>query len=148
MAPSNSAAPVAVAEEHMKEIVQSLYNLIVQGYDHQGALTVGAMKRDIQHLIEQLVKLSQMAPDVHINIPPEVTQYVESARNPDIFTREFVETVQRMNQLLKGRQEAYRLLQETLARDFIQGVPELKDDITKVVEATGGKVSPTKAANT
>jgi mediator of RNA polymerase II transcription subunit 10 len=94
-----------------------------------------------------LVKLSQTAPDVRIDIPPEVTQYVESARNPDIYTREFVETVQRMNQLLKGRQDAYRLLQETLARDFIQGVPELKDDIIKVVEVTGGNVPPVKAAN-
>lgn len=52
-----------------------------------------------------------------------------------------------MNQLLKGRHDAYRLLQETLARDFIQGVPELKDDITKVVEATGGKVSPARTVN-
>lgn len=85
---------------------------------------------------------------MHIDIPPEVTQYVESARNPDIFTREFVETVQRMNQLLKGRQDAYRLLQETLARDFIQGVPDLRDDITKVVEVTGGRVPPTRAINT
>ena len=31
----------------MKEIVQSLYNLIVQGYDHQGAPTIGAMRRDM-----------------------------------------------------------------------------------------------------
>ena len=98
--------------------------------------------------MEQLVKLSQTAPEVHIDIPPEVTQYVESSRNPDIFTREFVETVQRMNQLLKGRHDAYRLLQETLARDFIQGIPELKDDIIKVVEATGGRIQPTMDANT
>lgn len=97
---------------------------------------------DRQSLIQNLVKLSQTAPSVHIDIPPEVTQYVEGSRNPDIFTREFVETVQRMNQMLKGRANAYRLLQETLARDFIQGVPELRDDITKTVEATGGKVPP------
>lgn len=93
-----------------------------------------------QALIQQLVKLSQTAPTVHIDIPPEVTQYVESSRNPDIFTREFVEMVQRMNQMLKGRLDAYRLLQETLARDFIQGVPDLKDDITRTVESSGGKI--------
>lgn len=39
--------PVARAEDQMKEIVQSLYNLIVQGYDHQGAPTIGAMRRDM-----------------------------------------------------------------------------------------------------
>jgi mediator of RNA polymerase II transcription subunit 10 len=95
--------------------------------------------------VQNLVKLSQTAPSVHIDIPPEVTAYVEGGRNPDIFTREFVETVQRMNQMLKGRTEAYRLLQETLARDLIEGIPELKDDVTKTVESTGGKVPPSRA---
>ena len=85
---------------------------------------------------------------MQIDIPPEVTQYVESSRNPDVYTREFVENVQRMNQLLKGRHDAYRLLQETLARDFIQAIPELKNDITQTVEASGGKVRPAKFANT
>ena len=95
-----------------------------------------------------MVKLSQSAPSVNIDIPPEVTSYVEGSRNPDIFTREFVETVQRMNQMLKGRTEAYRLLQETLARDLIDGIPDLKDDITRTVEATGGKVPPPRAPAT
>lgn len=101
-----------------------------------------------QSLVQNLVKLSQTAPSVHVDIPPEVTAYVEASRNPDIFTREFVETVQRMNQMLKGRTDAYRFLQETLARDFIDGIPELKDDITKTVEATGGKVPPPRAPAT
>lgn len=69
-----------------------------------------------------------------------MTAYVEGSRNPDIFTREFVETVQRMNQMLKGRTNAYRLLQETLAKDLIDGIPDLKSDVIKVVEATGGRV--------
>jgi len=98
--------------------------------------------------VQNLVKLSQTAPSVHIDIPPEVTAYVEGGRNPDIFTREFVETVQRMNQMLKGRTEAYRFLQETLARDLIEGIPELKDDVIKTVELSGGKVSPSRAPNT
>jgi mediator of RNA polymerase II transcription subunit 10 len=92
--------------------------------------------------VQNLVKLSRTAPTVHINIPPEVTAYVEGGRNPDIFTREFVESVQRMNQMLKGRTEAYRFLQETFARDLIDVIPELKDDVIKTVEATGGKVPP------
>lgn len=84
--------------------------------------------------------LSRTAPSVIIDIPPEVTTYVENARNPDIFTREFVETVQRMNQMLNGRVDAYRLLQEQLAWQLSNAVPEMKDDIASVVEATGGRV--------
>lgn len=91
-------------------------------------------------LIQNLVKLSRTAPSVNINIPPEVTTYVENSRNPDIFTREFVETVQRMNQMLNGRVDAYRMLQEQLAWQLSSVIPEMKDDISTVVEATGGKV--------
>lgn len=86
------------------------------------------------------MKLSQKAPSVHIDIPPEVTSYVEGSRNPDVYTREFVETVQRMNQMMKGRFDAYRMLQEQLAWQLSSAIPEMKDDIAKVVESTGGKV--------
>jgi hypothetical protein len=33
--------------EEMKEIVQNLYNLIAQTYDHAGAATVSAMEREM-----------------------------------------------------------------------------------------------------
>ena len=86
------------------------------------------------------MKLSRTAPSVHIVIPPEVTNYVENSRNPDIFTREFVETVQRMNQMLKGRSDALRMLQEQIAWQLTHAIPELKDDVTRAVESTGGRV--------
>jgi mediator of RNA polymerase II transcription subunit 10 len=86
------------------------------------------------------VKLSEKAPTVYLDIPPEVTNYVESSRNPDIYTREFVELVQRTNQMLKGREEAYRFLQEQIAWQLSSAVPELKTDVVRVVEASGGRV--------
>lgn len=90
--------------------------------------------------MQNLVKLSNTAPSISVDIPPEVTTYVESSRNPDIYTREFVELVQRTNQMLKGRAEAYRFLQEQVAWQLSNAVPELRSDVVKVVEATGGKV--------
>ena len=102
--------------------------------------TCGVDMTSSQSLIQNLVKLSNTAPSVRIDIPPEVTNYVESSRNPDIYTREFVELVQRTNQMIKGREEAYRSLQEQIAWQLSNAVPELKDDVVKVVEATGGKI--------
>lgn len=90
--------------------------------------------------MQNLVKLADTAPNVNIFIPPEVIAYVEASRNPDIFTREFVETVQRMNQMIKGRAAGYRTMQETLARDIIEAIPELKSDVIKTVESTAGTV--------
>ncbi|KAF2030639.1 mediator of RNA polymerase II transcription subunit 10 [Setomelanomma holmii] len=136
----DSDAPALTAEAQLKDIVQNLYNLIVQSYDHHGSKTQEAMKREVQSLIQNLVKLSRTAPSVYIDIPPEVTNYVENSRNPDIFTREFVETVQRMNQMLKGRTDALQTLQEQIAWQLSNVIPEMKDDIEKAIQSTGGKM--------
>lgn len=45
-----------------------------------------------------------------------------------------------MNQMLNGRVDAYRMLQEQLARQISSAIPELKEDVTTVVESTGGQV--------
>ncbi|KAF1832203.1 mediator of RNA polymerase II transcription subunit 10 [Decorospora gaudefroyi] len=140
MAALSPESAIVAVEAQLKDIVQNLYNLIVQVYDHHGGKTHEAMKREIQSLVQNLVKLSRTAPSVQVNIPPEVTSYVENSRNPDIFTREFVETVQRMNQMLNGRVDAYRMLQEQLAWQVSSAIPELKGDVTSVVESTGGNI--------
>jgi mediator of RNA polymerase II transcription subunit 10 len=76
-----------------------------------------------------------------VDIPPDIISYVENSRNPDIYTREFVETVQRMNQMLKGRSEALQMLQQQIAWQLTSVIPELKDDVAKAVESSGGNVS-------
>jgi mediator of RNA polymerase II transcription subunit 10 len=91
-------------------------------------------------LLENLVRLSRSAPAVQFTLPPELIQYVESTRNPDVFTREFVELAQRTNQLLKGRSDAYRLLRDTLAKDIVTAIPELKDDVARICQSTGDKL--------
>jgi mediator of RNA polymerase II transcription subunit 10 len=84
--------------------------------------------------------LSRNAPSVPVDIPPEIIRYVENSRNPIIFNREFIELVQRMNQMLKGRCESFGRMQSILAADIIGAMPELKDDVMKVLQATGGKL--------
>jgi mediator of RNA polymerase II transcription subunit 10 len=44
---SPSIAPILTAEAQLKDIVQNLYNLIVQSYDHHGNKTQDAMKREM-----------------------------------------------------------------------------------------------------
>ena len=65
---------------------------------------------------------------------------MESSRNPDIYTREFVELVQKLNQQLKGRTKAYADFRDVLAREMMSALPDCRNDITRVVESTGGRV--------
>lgn len=63
---------------------------------------------------------------------------VEEGRNPDIHQREFVEKTWELNQKLKGRSESYAQFRDIFAKELASAVPEMKEDVKKVVEATGG----------
>lgn len=65
---------------------------------------------------------------------------MDSARNPDIYTREFVELVQRGNQDLKGKREAFAGFRDVLAREMRSAMPECRGEVDRVVAATGGSV--------
>lgn len=71
-------------------------------------------------------------------MPPELLEYVENGRNPDIYTREFVELVRRGNQLAKGKQRAFADFRDVLAEQMAAAMPELREDVARVVDATGG----------
>ncbi len=66
-------------------------------------------------------------------------QYVEEGRNPDIYTREFVELTCRNNQHLKGRAEAFAQFRDVLAREIASAMPDVKDEVVRVMEATAGE---------
>lgn len=72
------------------------------------------------------------------HIPPELIQYVDNGRNPDIYTREFVELARRGNQLMKGKMAAFADFRDVLAAEMGRALPEIAGDVGKVLEATGG----------
>lgn len=67
-------------------------------------------------------------------------EYVENGRNPDIYTREFVELVRRGNQLMRGKMRAFGEFRDVLAREMVSAMPEVRGDVERVVGETGGKV--------
>lgn len=72
-------------------------------------------------------------PLASIQLPPEIIDYVDAARNPDIYTREFVELVQRGNQDLKGKREAFAGFQQVLAREMRSAMPECAGEVERVL---------------
>lgn len=79
------------------------------------------------------------APENLPSLPYELIQYVEGGRNPDIYTREFVELVRRQNQLMRGKMHAFASFRDVLAREMGEALPELRDDVAQVVKGTGGE---------
>lgn len=96
------------------------------------------LKAISKHLLRNLLALSQSARRLPTHIPIDIIEYVEKSRNPDVYTRQFVELVMRYNQQLKGRSEAFGQFRDILGREMMSGIPEIADDVRRVVEATGG----------
>lgn len=66
--------------------------------------------------------------------------YVDGGRNPDVYTREFVELVQRGNAVLNGKQEAFKSFSEVYAQELASAMPETKRQVERVMHNAGLKI--------
>ncbi|KAJ2969679.1 hypothetical protein NQ176_g8541 [Zarea fungicola] len=129
-------------EQQLKDIIQDLYQIMVQvsTYDSMGRPSKDVLSNEIKSLSRSLQTLHTTASPPHVlpSVPPELLEYVENGRNPDIYTREFVELVRRGNQLMRGKMHAFGSFRDVLAQNIATAMPELRDDVVQVLEATGG----------
>ena len=97
------------------------------------------------HLASSLAELSKSSSTLSTQIPPEIIEYVDEGRNPDIYTREFVELVQRGNQELKAKSEAFASFRDILGEELATAMPEIQDDVSRIL--SGGPVVGVKMEN-
>ncbi|KAF7562004.1 hypothetical protein G7046_g2132 [Stylonectria norvegica] len=137
-------------EQQLKDIIQDLYQVMVQvsTYDSMNRSSRDVLSNEIKTLSRSLQTLHTAASPPHTlpSVPPELLEYVENGRNPDIYTREFVELVRRGNQLMRGKMNAFGSFRDVLAEQIASAMPELREDVAQVVEATGGK-PPARESN-
>lgn len=153
-------------EQQLKDVIQTLTNIMVQvtNYDATatGSATPGGSSSSIINnnssansrpsrdvIAHELRTLSDHLKAIHSlgtspssstavlpQVPPELVQYVDNGRNPDIYTREFVELLRRSNQLMRGKQSAFAAFRDVLAAEMDKALPELRDDVAGAVAAT------------
>ncbi|ATY63782.1 mediator of RNA polymerase II transcription subunit 10 [Cordyceps militaris CM01] len=142
MAPIDSKVDHDGIEQQLKDIIQDLYQVMVQvsTYDSMGRPSKEVLSNEIKTLSRSLNTLHTTASAPHAlpSVPPELLEYVENGRNPDIYTREFVELVRRGNQLMAGKMGAFGSFRDVLAHNMATAMPELRDDVARVLDATGG----------
>ncbi|CAI4217898.1 unnamed protein product [Parascedosporium putredinis] len=122
-------------ETQIKDIIQDLFKVMVvtSHYDTSGRPS----KEENPLFLPQNTQLDRHRPDPHPPLrTPELVKYVEGGRNPDIYTREFVELVRRGNQLTRGKMHAFSTFRDILAEQMAAAMPELKNDVDRVVEET------------
>ncbi|KAJ5852173.1 Mediator complex subunit Med10 [Penicillium soppii] len=144
-------------DNDLKDVIQHLFEIQSAVHGYLGPETQQELVRKVKNLTLALSTLSthtqlpqSQEPQTEIDpsnpslasiqLPPEIIDYVDSARNPDIYTREFVELVQRGNQDLRGKREAFADFRDVLAREMRSAMPECRGEVDRAVAASGGKV--------
>ncbi|KAK6509585.1 RNA polymerase II mediator complex subunit [Arthrobotrys musiformis] len=137
---STASQAAEKVDTELRNVIQSLYEIAVSTYRNDapnpGDIVVGQFK-DLITKFDHLQTAAQGVGD--LSIPREVIGYVEHGRNPDIYTREFVELAIKQNQYLNGKQRAFQDFRDVLAEHINTAFPELRGDVDEVLENTGGR---------
>ncbi|KAL6947454.1 RNA polymerase II mediator complex subunit [Hanseniaspora osmophila] len=133
-----------LSETNLREIIEGFIELGVSVYDYpgseesqQGMLT--GLKRHVEKIKSLNVSVDEPQNALHkVNIPLDVLQYIEDGRNPDVYTREFVEAIQLANNYQREKQKAMKLLRDSLADQIKNEFPDLEQEVQGIVNKTGG----------
>jgi mediator of RNA polymerase II transcription subunit 10 len=128
----------------IKEVIQHLTDVQIQTHGYIPA-TQDLLVDKLTDLTQSLAELKRLtspneSPNNYIHqvaIAPEIVDYVDDGRNPDIFTRDFVEIVQRGNAVINGKQQAFKDFTEVFAQKLKEGIPGVSGQVDRVLRNAG-----------
>ena len=128
----------------LKDAIQDMFDVT--------QTVVGFVPESQELLIDRMAQLSQNLahlqnmtdsnkspnnPVHNIHIAPEVVDYTDDGRNPDIFSRDFVELVQRGNAVMNGKKQAFNSFAEIYARELKKGIGGVDKQVDAVMKNAG-----------
>ncbi|KAK9472774.1 transcription factor subunit Med10 of mediator complex-domain-containing protein [Dipodascopsis tothii] len=126
-------------EDRLRTIIESLLELAITVHDYEGvAESRDTVVERVNSLTAQLAALQKPEPqDEEVLVPREIIQYIEDGRNPNVYTREFVELLLKQNQFVNGKLKVMRDFRDVLADQIKEHYPELTADVDTVIANTG-----------
>ncbi|EGV60229.1 RNA polymerase II mediator complex subunit [Yamadazyma tenuis] len=132
--------PLVAAVEQLQQLTDSLIEAGVLVHDNQGTpQSHQVLVHKFNQVIDQLDNLNTIQGMASYPIPVDIISYIEDGRNPDIYTREFVEVNAKSNARLKGKMENFGKLRDILSQKVVSEFPELKDTVEDIQRRTSGK---------
>ncbi|QLQ78623.1 hypothetical protein HG537_0A08700 [Torulaspora globosa] len=129
-------------EQQVAAVIESFVELGVSLYDFPGTAEASqGMATNLKRNVDRLAQLNRQSCDPRsqlntVSVPLELVQYIEDGRNPDIYTREFVEAVRRSNQYQRAKMHALRQLRDSLATKITDQFPDLELCVNSILNTT------------
>ena len=129
--------PLVSTTEQLQGLIESFIELGVLVHDNQGTQqSHTALTHKTNQVISQLSSLTDSGFTHQYPIPVDVISYIEDGRNPDVYTREFVEVTAKSNARLKGKMLGFLKLRDVLGDKLGKEFPELGDAIEDIKKRT------------
>lgn len=129
--------------DSLKKVIQDYYEVQVQVHGYQSETeTRDVLVNKMHELSQSLSRLAQESSSNTIKntfVPPEVVDYLDDGRNPDIYRRDLVEVVQRGNAVLNGKMNAFGSFSQIFANDLRKMSPEMAAAVDDIMGGSGVK---------
>ncbi|KAH3665577.1 hypothetical protein OGAPHI_003764 [Ogataea philodendri] len=133
----DTGSALALVESELSSTIETLIHLSVQVHDFQGTDEAKTgLSNNINKLIAQLQSLASTKGLDYVAVPLEIVNYIEDGRNPDIYTREFVDVVRKINQYLNGKSIAFQQFRDTLGAKIKAEFPDLEQEVNLIQSRT------------
>ncbi|KAJ8097901.1 transcription factor subunit Med10 of mediator complex-domain-containing protein [Lipomyces tetrasporus] len=132
-------------EDRLRQVIETLIELAIGVHDYESvAQSKDAVIARVNLLTSQLSELASTAKESvsDVLVPREIVQYIEDGRNPNVYTREFVELLVKQNQFVNGKMRAMRDFRDVLAEQIRETYPELSNEVDVVLQNTGPSYPP------
>merc|ERR1712172_40522 len=79
----------------------------------------------LQQVVKDLQAIDKLRPSVaDISVPMEVFDYIDSGRNPQLYTKDCMEKAHSKNEEIKGKIDAYRMFKARLLLELTHVFPK------------------------
>lgn len=137
IAESTENDPLQNAASQLLALIESTIELGVLVHDNQGTQqSHAALTHRTNQIIAQLSGLTNSPFTQQYPVPVDVITYIEDGRNPDIYTREFVEVTAKTNARLKGKMLGFQKLCQVLGDKLIEEFPRLEEGVKDIRKRT------------
>ncbi|CCJ28891.1 unnamed protein product [Pneumocystis jirovecii] len=123
-------------EKHLESLIHNLHDLSIIINNFEDPKTNQTVFNKIKDIINNYKFLYTNKVFTSETIPQDIIDYIEDGRNPDVYTRQFSELVQKDNQYVNGKSIAVTNFRNILAQDIKNNFPNMINEVEKILKNT------------
>ena len=111
-------------EQQLERSIENVrqIKIIVSDFQPQGQ---PGLNQKLQNIVKDLQEIDKIRPKLQdIQVPLEVFDYIDSGRNPQLYTKDCMEKAVAKNEEVKGKIDAYRMFKARLMCELTQVFPK------------------------